>query len=531
VKRHISQGLFWISLALVLTTGGNYGGAYRLLSTYDVIVYGGTSGGVVAAFEIAREGKSVLIVEPGTHLGGMTSSGLGATDIGKEFSIGGIAFEFYRRLRVKYQGGSMGNRGQWRFEPHVAEEVFNDIVAEERIAVLFGERLDSQNGAQMEGSRIRSIKLESGRVFNGSVFIDASYEGDLMAQSGVTYTVGRESNSTYGETLNGVQTSRAIHHNFELNVDPYVVRGDQSSGLLPGVHDGGPGAEGSWDRKIQACNYRLCLTNVAENRIPWTEPEGYDPSRFELLLRYFDAGFDSLPLSFSYGVPNGKADVNNLGGFSTDNIGMNYGYPDGEGSTRERIIADHVLYQKGLMWTLASNPRVPQRIRAFVGEWGLAKDEFVDNGNWPYQLYIREGRRMVSGYVMTERNCRGTAIAPDSIGMGSYQMDSHNVQRYVDSRGHVRNEGDIQVWVPRQYPISYRSIVPRRGECENLIVPVCLSASHVAYSSIRMEPIFMILGQASGVAACLAVQRGTTVQDVDYRSLRRRLDDLGQIIE
>ncbi len=499
--------------------------------SYDVVVYGGTSAGVAAAVQVARMGSSVVVIEPGRHLGGMSSSGLGSTDIGNKAAIGGISFEFYRRVYSYYYGGSLDNPGQWKLEPHVAETVFNGFVEEESIPVLFGERLDLDSGVTMDGRRIESIALESGLIITGTVFIDATYEGDLMAKAGVSYHVGRESNSTYGEILNGVQIGRAIHHNFDLAVDPYLWEGDRSSGLLPGIHDSHPGREGSGDRRIQAYNFRLCTTDVPANSRRWGRPAGYDHRRYEILLRYFDAGLTSIPLLIDYGIPNGKTDVNNRNGFSTDNIGMNYDYPEGDYDTREAIIIDHELYQRGLMWTLAYHPRVPLEVRLVVREWGLAEDEFVDNDNWPYQLYVREARRMISDCMMTEHNCRGNIVAPDSIGMASYTMDSHNVQRYVDENGHARNEGDIQVGGFPPYPISYRSIIPSGDECRNLLVPVCLSASHVAYGSIRMEPVFMVLGQSAGTAAVLANEGATSVQDVRYAALRQQLLDDGQVLE
>ncbi|HDS29456.1 MAG TPA: FAD-dependent oxidoreductase, partial [Firmicutes bacterium] len=498
--------------------------------TYDVVIYGGTSAGVASAVQVARTGKSVVIIEPGQHLGGMSSSGLGATDTGNIGAIGGIANEFYRRIHVHYHGGSMNNRGTYRFEPSAAQKVFNDLIAEHDIPVVYGERLDLRNGVRMNGLRIEKIVMESGREFIGLMYIDATYEGDLMAKAGVTYTTGRESNDTYGETLNGVQVGRSRAHNFNFPVDPYLWPGDPSSGLLPGISDENPGPDGSGDNKIQAYNFRLCMTNNPENRRRWVRPAHYDPRRYELLLRYFEAGLGTLPLHVSP-VPNNKSDTNNRDAFSSDNIGMNWDYPEGDYETRERIIIDHKLYVKGLCYTLAMNQRVPLEIRRYMMDWGLARNEFTDNGNWPYQMYVREARRMVSDYVMTEHNCLGTRHAPDSVGMGSYNMDSHNVQRYVDSDGLARNEGDVQVRLQKPYGISYRSIIPRKGECENLLVPVCVSASHIAYGSIRMEPVYMILGQSAGTASVLAIISGVGVQDISYGALREILINDRQVLD
>jgi hypothetical protein len=382
---------------------------------------------------------------------------------------------------------------------------------------------------QKEGARVVAIRMESGRIFRGRMFIDATYEGDLMAKAGVSYTVGREGNDRYGETLNGVQTRLAIHHQFVPGVDPYRRKGDPSSGLLPGVHGGPPGEEGQGDHRVQAYNFRMCLTDVKENQIPFREPPGYDPLDYELLLRNFEAGEKRAPWH-PVMMPNRKTDVNNNHGFSTDFIGQSYDWPEGDYATREKIFQAHLRYQQGLMWTLVSHPRVPEAIRREVGRWGLCKDEFADHGGWPHQLYVREARRMVSDYVMTQHHCQGRAVAEDPVGLAAYTMDSHHVQRYVDARGHVRNEGDVQVGGFPPYPISYRAIIPRASECENLLVPVCLSASHIAYGSIRMEPVFMVLGQSAATAAALAIEQGVGVQKVDYPRLRQRLEADGQVL-
>ncbi len=523
------------------------------IHSFDVVVVGGTSGGVAAAVQTARMGKSVVLIESGRHLGGLSSGGLGATDIGNKGAIGGISRDFYQRVYLHYlnddcwvyekrqdyegkkpwRGSTEGwdkEKAWWMFEPHVAEGIFKDMIRKAKVPVVYGEHLDLKNGVLKKGPRILAITMESGRVFRGKMFIDATYEGDLMAKAGVSYTIGRESNSQYGETLNGVQIKRAYSHQFEKPVDPYLKPGEPSSGLLPGLHGDSPGKEGDGDHRVQAYNFRLCLTDAGDNKIPFPKPKDYSVLRYELLLRYYEAGFDKIPWIRSM-MPNRKTDINNRHGFSSDNIGANYGYPDGDYAVREKIIAEHISYQKGLMWTLANHPRVPEKVRKEVSQWGLAKDEFVDNGNWPYQLYVREARRMVSDYVMTEQNCRGRRIAPDSIGLGAYGMDSHNTQRYVDEQGHVRNEGDIQIGGFKPYLISYRSIIPKQEQCSNLLVPVCLSASHIAFGSIRMEPVFMVLGQSAASAACLAIDDNVSVQQLDYGKLRKRLLSDGQILK
>lgn len=492
---------------------------------YDVVVYGGTSAGVVAAVQASRMGHSAIVIEPSKHLGGLTSGGLGATDIGNKAAIGGISREFYKRLGKHY-----GTDEMWTFEPHVAENLYKEMIAEAKIPVVFNERLDLQKGVVKKAGRIESITMESGRSFHGKMFIDATYEGDLMAKAGVSYHVGREANATYGETLNGVATRYDKYHQFDVPVDPYVIPGDRSSGLLPGIHDDGPGEEGSGDHRVQGYCFRMCMTDRKDNQLPFPKPEGYDPLRYELLLRTITQGQWEV-LKLSTRMPNGKTDTNNKGPFATDNIGMNYEYPEGDYQTREAIIADHVTYQQGLMWFLANDPRVPKHIQDEVNRWGLAADEFKDNGGWPHQLYIREARRMISEYVMTQHDCQGERSAEDAVGLAAYTMDSHHVQRYVDKNGHARNEGDVQVGGFSPYPISYRSIRPREEECQNLLVPVCVSSSHIAFGSIRMEPVFMVLAQSAATAAVLAIENDTSVQKIDIKQLQERLTQEGQILE
>ena len=500
-------------------------------NSYDVVVYGGTSAGVIAAVKSSRMGKSVVLIEPGKHLGGLSSGGLGATDIGNKAAIGGMSREFYGRIFAHYNPNSDTAGTMWTFEPHVAEKIFNDLIKEENIPVYFEERLNLLSGVIKSGTTITEIEMESGLKFKGRIFIDATYEGDLMAKAGVSYTVGRESNKVYNETLNGVQTAQAIYHQFKSKVDPYIIPGKPESGLLPSIqNDGGPGVEGSGDNRVQAYCFRMCLTNDQENLIPFQKPDLYNPMRYELLLRYTNTGvFDVMKLSKS--MPNNKTDTNNKGAFATDNIGMNYDYPDGDYKTRESIIKEHENYQKGLMWFLANDERVPEHVREEVNRWGLPKDEFSDNNNWPHQLYIREARRMISDYVMTEHNCMGSQIVDDPIGLAAYTMDSHNVQRYVDEAGNVRNEGDVEVSGFPPYPISFRSIIPKENECTNLLIPVCLSASHIAFGSIRMEPVFMLLGESAVMAAVQAIDSETEIQNIDYPKLQKELLNANQVLE
>ncbi len=513
----------------------------------DVVVYGGTSAGVIAAVEVAESGRSVLLIAPTGRLGGLSSGGLGATDIGNKNAIGGRSRDFYRRVaahyaddaawtlqeRDDYAGGGRlkpGDDTMWTFEPHVAEAIFEALVREAGVPVWRDERLDRHAGVKMKDARIVEIKMHSGRSVQGRVFIDATYEGDLLAAAGVSYTVGREGNDEYGETLNGVQTKNAVHHQLMDGIDPYVVPGDSTSGLLPGIDPQGPGEEGSRDARVQAYNLRLCLTNHRTNRQPFTKPDDYDERAFELLFRNFEAGAPHIPWN-PIGMPGAKTDTNNNRGFSTDFIGESWGWADASYPERAAIYAQHRSYTEGLLWSLANHPRVPPHVRAEVAKWGTCKDEFSGSGGYSPQLYVREARRMVSDVVMTQHHCQGREVAAHPVGMAAYTMDSHNVQRYVDEEGHVRNEGDVQVGGFGPYPIDYGAIRPRTKECTNLLVPTCISASHIAFGSIRMEPVFMVLGQSSGVAACLAIEGKTSVQAIDLGALRERLLAGDQVLD
>jgi hypothetical protein len=514
----------------------------------DVVIYGLTSAAVSAGIQAKRMGKSVVLVGPEEHLGGLTAGGLTWTDSGRKEAVGGFAREFYQRLKKHYDRPEAWkfqkpedyeryrpeDDAMWVFEPHIAERAFEEYSAENEIPVYRDEWLDREEGVVKEDGRVRSITMLSGNTYSGKMFIDATYEGDLMASAGVSYTVGREANSVYGETLNGVQTKNATKHQFENRVDPYIIPGDPSSGLLPRLHAGSPGVEGEGDRRVQAYCYRMCLTQVPENRIPFPKPEGYDPMQYEILARYLNTGWDEVFKKFDP-APNAKTDVNNHGAFSSDNIGMNYDYPEATYERREEILEEHTQYQKGWLWFLANDPKVPKPVQSEMKKWGFAKDEFEGNGHWPHQIYVREARRMVSDFVMTEPHLRGQKPTPNPVGMGSYNMDSHNVQRYVgkDEQGRpmVLNEGDMQVSPKRAYPISYGSLIPKEEECENLLVPVCVSSSHIAYGSIRMEPVFMILGQSAATAASIAMDDNCPVQKIDAGKLRKRLLADGQVLE
>lgn len=529
----------------------------------DLIVYGGTSAGVSAAIQASRMGKTVILVEPTQRIGGLTTGGLGATDIGNKNAIGGISLEFYQNIKTYYddhlnwkwqkpeeykeeQRNTKNQPAMWTFEPSAALYVYKKMIAvEKKIELVYGERLNRESGVKKSGARIVSITMESGRLYIGKMFIDATYEGDLMAAAGVSYRVGRESNKEYGETLNGVQANKVSltlrktisynsdHHNFIDGVDPYIVKGDPSSGLLPFITKGAPGVDGTGDKGIQAYCFRMTLTDHPENRIPFRKPEGYNELDYELLFRNYEAADGAIEAMYSYGdplvpwintpMPNRKTDTNNQKGFSTDFIGQNYDYPEASYTEREKIVDRHRKYQQGLMWTLAYHPRTPEKVRNVVSKWGTCKDEYEREDGWQEQLYVREARRMLSDYVMTQRNCEAFEVAADPVGMGAYGMDSHQVKRYVDANGFVQNEGNVEAHGFAPYPISYKSIVPKRSECDNLLVPVCVSATHIAYGSIRMEPVFMVLGQSAATAACFAIDNRIGIQGVDYEQLKLRL--------
>jgi hypothetical protein len=513
--------------SLLFLTLFAYGGlAYGETIEADVVIYGGTAGGVAAACTAAKFGKTVALAEFGQHIGGLTSGGLGATDIGNKAAIGGFSREFYKRL------GSHYNKAEaWTFAPSVAEKELRTLLSEHKIVPRFRQRLAS---VKKQGARIAEIAMEDGTIYRGKVFIDTTYEGDLMAKAGVSYMTGREPNSRFGETLNGIRNSTPAHQ-FLVPVDPYVKIGDPSSGLLPFIMNEPLGTPGDGDKSIQAYNYRLCLTKKAENKLPIEPPPGYDAKQYELLGRYFEA-LAAAGKSIKLGnllsiimVTPDKTDINNNGGFSTDYIGKNFNYVEADYATREKIAKEHLHYTQGFLTFLKTDPRVPGDVRADMANWGLCKDEFQDTGGWPHAMYVREARRMLSDYVMTEKVCRWQEKPEDAVGLGAYNMDSHNCRRIVRD-GKAHNEGDVQVGV-KPYPISYRSIVPKQSECENLFVPIALSATHIAYGSIRMEPVFMILGQSSATAAAMAIDSKVAVQQVPYAKLREQLLKDAQVLE
>lgn len=489
---------------------------------YDLCVYGGTASGIVTARAAADMGMNVLVIEPTERIGGMTTGGLGQTDIGNKQVVKGLSLKFYRELGRRY-----GNLENWVFEPSAALEVLERFADSKNITIIKGYHLTD---ATVEDTRIKHVRAAGGERsldtldFAAKWFVDCSYEGDLMARAGVSYRVGREDNSEYGETWNGSQLLEG--HQFPDGVDPFIVPGSKESGLLWGISDQQLKEDGKGDGLVQSYNFRICLTDSLENRIPITKPENYDPEKYELLARLYEAQKDieSVNRYFIWSLmPGRKTDINNRGGFSTDMIGMNYNYPEGTWEERQEIIKAHKDYTLGLLYFTATDPRVPEKIRSYVSGWGLPKDEYTESDHWSPQLYVRESRRLVGRYVATQADCENRVVAPEGIAYAAYTMDSHNCERIVmekNGRYMVKNEGNVEIKGGLPYPISYRSITPKPEECTNLLVPVCCSASHIAYGSIRMEPVFMCLGQAAGIAVALADRQGLKeIQDVDYRQI------------
>ncbi len=555
---------FWLSAACAATI---LSGCVRdsAPAERDLVIYGSSPAALTAAIEAQRLGRTAVIVCPETRIGGLTTGGLGQTDIGNKSAFGGLALQFYRDVADWYKvdshwkyekrsdyipdgqcAGSFGEDSMWTFEPSAALAILERWERDNKLEIVRGEFLDRKPGGVVRnGSRIVAIKTLSGKTFRGKMFVDATYEGDLMAAAGVSYTIGREANSAYGETISGIERALSKNHQFNKGVSPYVKPGDPSSGLLPYVEPDTDEPDGTGDGRVQAYCFRMCLTDDPSNRIPFVKPEGYNPQNYELLLRNLEAidpdtfvkkaakFWEFMPWINSR-MPNRKTDTNNRSGFSTDFIGQNHAWPEASYKEREKILKAHLDYQMGLVWTLANNPRVPEPIRSRVAQWGTCKDEFADGlgHGWQSQLYVREARRMVGDYVATEHDVLRERTTSRPVAMAAYGMDSHHVRRYVGKDGFVHNEGNIEDWRAggKPYPLDYGVIIPKKGDCENLFVPVCVSASHMAFGSIRMEPVFFALGQVAGAAAALSLDADCAVQDLSYESLKKVLLDGGQVI-
>ena len=555
---------FWLSAACAATI---LSGCVRdsAPAERDLVIYGSSPAALTAAIEAQRLGRTAVIVCPETRIGGLTTGGLGQTDIGNKSAFGGLALQFYRDVADWYKvdshwkyekrsdyipdgqcAGSFGEDSMWTFEPSAALAILERWERDNKLEIVRGEFLDRKPGGVVRnGSRIVAIKTLSGKTFRGKMFVDATYEGDLMAAAGVSYTIGREANSVYGETISGIERALSKNHQFNKGVSPYVKPGDPSSGLLPYVEPDTDEPDGTGDGRVQAYCFRMCLTDDPSNRIPFVKPEGYNPQNYELLLRNLEAidpetfvknasHFWHFMPWINSRMPNRKTDTNNRSGFSTDFIGQNHAWPEASYKEREKILKAHLDYQMGLVWTLANNPRVPEPIRSRVAQWGTCKDEFADGlgHGWQSQLYVREARRMVGDYVATEHDVLRKRTTSRPVAMAAYGMDSHHVRRYVGKDGFVHNEGNIEDWRAggKPYPLDYGVIIPKKGDCENLFVPVCVSASHMAFGSIRMEPVFFALGQVAGAAAALSLDADCAVQDLSYESLKKVLLDGGQVI-
>ena len=519
----------------------------------DILIYGATPGGIIAAIQASDLGYRAVIIEPGKHLGGAMSGGLGFSDIGHEETIGGLSLKFFQNVYQYYLQDSVwkaqsrfsyrlpgnhaiaGGGPMWTFEPGVAEAVFRQMIqaAPIKIQVIYQERLDLKRGVRKLNGKITEIQTESGKIFRAKFFIDASYEGDLMALTGVNYQVGRESRDTYNEPLAGV-LGPTIHVKqpkqfFGPGVSPY----DDEENLLPTIQNIPMGEPGQGDHKIQAYNFRVCLTTDRHNKIPIGKPLYYDPMQYELLYRYIhEKHLKSIRQVLTISpMPNLKTDINDGGHgcpFSTDYNGMNWDYPEGDYATREKIWQDHYQFTTGLFYFLGHDPRLPASIRQEMLSYGLPKDEYKDDGHWTPQLYIRETRRMTGEYILTQQDCQENVVKNNSIGIASYGPDSHHVQRVVYN-GEVINEGNF-LEPHRSYEIPLGVILPEKKECTNLLVPVCVSSSHIAFGSIRMEPVFMILGQSAGTVAALALKYNKDPQDLDYSLIRNQLQEDHQIL-
>lgn len=527
------------SLAVAGMTGSALSGSQAMAQTptaqggeqsFDFVAYGGTAAGVTTAVAAARQGLRVALLEPFDHVGGMVTGGLSGTDVGTREVIGGMALEFYMRCGRRYGVQEHLSQLAWMPEPHVAESVFHEMMSEAGVRVFFRHRLREKTGVEMSGGAIRSITMENGARFRAPMFADCTYEGDLIAQAKVSYTFGREGVKEYNESLAGIR-AHTQHHQFLHPIKAHDANGN----LYPEISDQPMGTPGEGDKKAQAYNFRVIATNNPQKRIPWPKPNGYDPKRYELLALYLDGEVKRLgrppifnEVALFRPIPNQKADINNRGGFSSDYIGKNWEYPDGSYATRARIWQEHIDYQQGLYYFLANDSRVPATLQMEVRNWGLCLDEYEDTGYWPNQLYVREARRMVGEFVATQKDLQTDLTKPDAIGMGSYQSDSHNIQRIVNAKGFVENEGDVQVAV-KPYQIPYRIMLPKRTECTNLLAPVPFSATHIAFASLRMEPQWMIIGQAAGIAASLALNAKKIPHEIDVKKLQDLLKEQGGV--
>jgi hypothetical protein len=475
----------------------------------DVVVYGATPAGITASIAAADSGQAVLLLAPKRHVGGMSTSGLGrneAPHLSPKKTFGGLAQQFFNQIRP----GGPGNR---RWHAHKAERIFEKMLSEAGVDVRYQQRLDR---VTMKGPCIQRLHTQRGRAYNANVFIDATYEGDLLAAAGVSYKLGRESRDQYGETLAGVRYRRRI------DIDVRDAHGD----LLPGVTatNNGLPEEGSGDHRVMCYNVRLNITDNPENRVPIEKPKGYDPRDYALLLRCIKAGVleDAGDILGMYGLPGGKVELNNrqAGIVSLGMLGAQHGWAEASYPQRAKIHRRHRRYTQGMLWFLQHDPRVPENIQQRLKPYGLCKDEWPDNDHWPYYLYVREARRMVGPDVMTQADVTTDRAKESVIALGSHFIDSHDVARFAHPKGGFVNEG--RLWQPgRIFDLPYWAMTPKKTQCQNLLVPVCVSASHVAFSAIRLEPTWMKLGEVAGLAAAIANKQALAVQQVPIDRLQQ----------
>jgi ribulose 1,5-bisphosphate synthetase/thiazole synthase len=503
--------------------------------TTDICILGGSEAGFTAAIQASRLGKKVVLIEPTGHPGGMVVEGLGKDmRFGNARVIGGIAREFYEKVEAHYGLKAEFENPKWysKYEPSIAEAVIEQMLEEEKnITIIRNTRIKEQNGVEKKGNRIEKVILENGSEIKAKVFVDASIEGHLLHFAGITTETIREGNEKYGEKLNGVQEVNTFKQ-FTVDVDPYIIEGDSTSGLISTIQAGELGNHGDPSHYIQGFCFRMCLTKDEQNKLPINKPEDYVSERYEIYRRHLKEGGQLFrPEANRH---NGKTDIGSWHDLSANLYGENWEYPQGDYEKQDSIIQYHRSFTLGLLWFLQNDESVDSLTRANWEGWGLPKDEFTDNGNWPRRLYIRSGRRMVSEYVITEHNVdiKVKDTVSDPIAIAWWPPDVHHARRIVKD-GKAYNEGFTHVendgtWKP--FKISFQATVPKKDECSNVLTPTCLSSSYVGYGSIRIVPTFMIMGQSVGAAATIAVNENLDVQDIPFPELEKVLLSQNQLL-
>ena len=501
----------------------------------DVIVYGATPGGFCAAIAAAREGAKVVLIEPSAHVGGVNTGGLSFSDSNQTVrsTLLGLFEEWHLRVAADYAARgvklpydvAVKDNSVWTYEPHVAARVTDAMLKEAGVKILTKQPLE---GVEKNGARIVGLRTTAG-IHTAKIFIDATYEGDLMARAGVVWHIGRESRDEYGESFAGRQYPK----------EKMAINGFDANGLpLPFITSVRPGDDQAGEETVMVYSFRLCLTKNPANRIPFPAPKAYDPARFELVRRYFQK-YPNAPLPWDlYPLPGDKFDANNGIGkmFSMGLVGEANGWCASDSKGRAALWEKHKQYTLEFYQFLTTDDAVPAKIRATMVELGLCRDEFPETDHWSPQLYVREGRRMDGRYTLTQKDIIDDPKKEDAIAVSSFPIDSHDCRRIALPDG-VINEGTIYpVRIPGRrhgyaYHVPYRAITPSASECTNLLVPVALSATHVAYSSVRVEPTWMAIGQSAGIAAALAAKAGVSVQALEYAQLRARLLAQHQVLD